>query len=175
MKTHFLFLRPFMMPSRHSVWLHHELYKSNFPVLFERLRLCRERYPLHQTMSFVSKGNKRSRVDSRICQHSSSYFSRQLSSSSEPTFEPPEPPKSHGHPVFPDIQFQNASPPTDQSNFAFIRNSDPEAVFVVNGSSRGIGLQFVKSLAGRTKVSNDEETYVSFDLISPKLVYFNSS
>jgi NAD(P)-dependent dehydrogenase (short-subunit alcohol dehydrogenase family) len=34
---------------------------------------------------------------------------------------------------------------------AFIRNNDADAVFVVNGASRGIGLQFVKSLLQRAK------------------------
>jgi NAD(P)-dependent dehydrogenase (short-subunit alcohol dehydrogenase family) len=34
---------------------------------------------------------------------------------------------------------------------AYQRNDDPDAVFVVNGSSRGIGLQFVQTLARRTR------------------------
>ena len=73
---------------------------------------------------------------------------RQLSSSSASiasSFEAPEPPKSHGQPVFPDIQFDNTS------NDSIDRNSDPNAVFVISGASRGIGLQFVKSLLERTQ------------------------
>ena len=73
---------------------------------------------------------------------------RILSSSSLPTtasFEAPEPPASHGMPVFPDIDFHS---PRDA---ATKRNADQEAIFVVNGSNRGIGLQFVISLLERTK------------------------
>mmetsp|Transcript_25913 Transcript_25913/g.54762 ORF Transcript_25913/g.54762 Transcript_25913/m.54762 type:complete len:371 (-) Transcript_25913:57-1169(-) len=70
-----------------------------------------------------------------------------LASSSGSSFEAPEPPKSHGQPVFPDIQFSSSD---DDSNAATKRNADPEAVFVVNGSSRGIGLQFVISILERS-------------------------
>jgi hypothetical protein len=63
-------------------------------------------------------------------------------------FVPPPPPTSKGIPVFPDIDFSHAF-----TSEAVKRNADPDAVFVVNGSSRGIGLQFVKSLVARTKVS----------------------
>lgn len=61
------------------------------------------------------------------------------------TFTPPEPPASKGMPVYPDIDLSLAKTEAKR------RNSDPVAVFVVNGSSRGIGLQFVKSLVERTK------------------------
>ena len=76
------------------------------------------------------------------CRHASS-----SSSSSEiaASFEAPEPPNSHGQPVFPDIQFDNINKSSDDN-----RNSDPNAVFVISGASRGIGLQFVKSLLERT-------------------------
>lgn len=70
---------------------------------------------------------------------------RALSSSSTSSFEAPEPPKSHGQAVFPDIQFRSSE------HVATKRNANPEAVFVVNGSNRGIGLQFVTSLLERTK------------------------
>lgn len=69
-----------------------------------------------------------------------------LSSSS--SFQAPEPPESQGQPVFPDIQIQNKS---SQRSDATLRNTDPDAVFVINGSSRGIGLQLVQSLLQRTK------------------------
>ena len=75
---------------------------------------------------------------------------RALSSSSTSSFEAPEPPKSQGQPVFPDIQFRSSS--SEEEHVATNRNADPEAVFVVNGSNRGIGLQFVTSLLERTKV-----------------------
>lgn len=63
-------------------------------------------------------------------------------------FVPPPPPTSKGMPVFPDIDFSHAC-----TSEAVKRNADPDAVFVVNGSSRGIGLQFIKSLVARTKGS----------------------
>ena len=78
----------------------------------------------------------------------STNYRRILSSSSLSTtasFEAPEPPASHGMPVFPDIDFHS---PRDA---ATKRNADQEAIFVVNGSNRGIGLQFVISLLERTK------------------------
>ena len=75
---------------------------------------------------------------------------RPLSSSSS-SFIAPEPPASHGQPVFPDIQLHSPSSSETGEHAASKRNPDEEAVFVVNGSSRGIGLQFVKSLAEKTK------------------------
>lgn len=78
--------------------------------------------------------------------------SRFLKLSSASSFEAPEPPKSRGQPVFPDISFQqDARSGEEASGVSMRRNSDLEAVFVVSGSSRGIGLQFVKSLTERTK------------------------
>lgn len=67
-----------------------------------------------------------------------------------PSFSPPEPPASKGEPVYPDIDFSLGSVAGSESHR---RNTDRDAVFVVNGSSRGIGLQFVKSLIDRTEVS----------------------
>ena len=75
---------------------------------------------------------------------SSSSISTTTSSSSS-SFEAPEPPSSHGKPVFPDIDFHS---PRDA---AMKRNADHDAIFVVNGSNRGIGLQFVITLLQRTK------------------------
>ena len=72
---------------------------------------------------------------------------RPLSSSPlSSSFEAPEPPSSHGHAVFPDIKFSNI-----EDGVASRRNADPDAVFVVTGSNRGIGLQFVITLLERTK------------------------
>ena len=62
------------------------------------------------------------------------------------SFKAPVPPESHGHPVFPHIEF-NHSKNANSLN----RSSDSNAVFVVSGASRGIGLQFVSSLLERTK------------------------
>lgn len=73
-----------------------------------------------------------------------------FSSSSSSSFQAPAPPSTHGNPVFPDIDFSVAASPTAES---VRRNNDPSSVFVVTGASRGIGLQFVKSLLDRTKVS----------------------
>ena len=64
------------------------------------------------------------------------------------TFQAPEPPQSKGQAVYNDIDFTVANDPKSQCG---LRNSDPEAVFVVSGASRGIGLQFVRSLIGRTR------------------------
>jgi NAD(P)-dependent dehydrogenase (short-subunit alcohol dehydrogenase family) len=84
---------------------------------------------------------------STTCRHASSSSSSEIAAS----FEAPEPPKSHGHPVFPDIQFDNINQSSSSSSSGDDnRNSDPNAVFVISGASRGIGLQFVKSLLERT-------------------------
>lgn len=64
------------------------------------------------------------------------------------TFNAPEPPQSKGVNVFTDIDFSIPNSPSSQSS---IRNSDPDAVFLVNGASRGIGLQFVRKLLKDTK------------------------
>ena len=61
------------------------------------------------------------------------------------TFKAPEPPQSKGQLVYDDIDV------TNRNQDSIIRNSDPDAVFVVSGGSRGIGLQFVKSLVQKTK------------------------
>jgi hypothetical protein len=61
-------------------------------------------------------------------------------------FEPPEPPGTHGTPVFPDIDLSIVSATT------MTRHDDPDAVFVVTGASRGLGREFVRQLLARTKV-----------------------
>jgi hypothetical protein len=67
---------------------------------------------------------------------------RLLSSS----FQPPDPPGTSWGRIFPDIDFSVPSAESKQ------RNQDLNAVFVVAGASRGIGLQFVKELMDRTQV-----------------------
>lgn len=69
-----------------------------------------------------------------------------LASSPDSSFNPPVPPTSKGVPVYPDIDFSVAE---DSESISYKRNRDRDAVYVVNGSSRGIGLQFVKSLLER--------------------------
>ncbi len=78
--------------------------------------------------------------------HLSATRSHSSSSAIASSFEAPEPPDSHGHPVFPHINFNSG----DKAN-SLNRNSDSNAVFVVSGASRGIGLQFVSSLLERTQ------------------------
>ena len=63
------------------------------------------------------------------------------------TFQPPEKNKYHGTPVFGDIDIHVSA----VSHAAAARNNDAEAVFVVSGASRSMGLQFVKELLSRTK------------------------
>lgn len=75
---------------------------------------------------------------------------RYLSSTSS-SFSPPEPPTSRGIPVYQDIDFSIGL--DTKTSESFKRNNDEDAVFVVTGASRGIGLQFVKSLIERTKGS----------------------
>ncbi len=66
-------------------------------------------------------------------------------------FVPPEPPSFQGQPVFPDINIDGSDMNAPTSEDALKRNQDPDAVFVVTGASRGIGLQIVKELVNRTK------------------------
>jgi len=75
---------------------------------------------------------------------------RRLQSSplSSSSFQAPEPPSSKGNAIFPDIDFSRKESVLGAS---YIRNQDPNAVFVVNGASRGIGLGFVSALIERTR------------------------
>jgi hypothetical protein len=66
------------------------------------------------------------------------------------SFQAPEPPQSKGQAVYSDINFPSIS--SDDETEASLRNNDPDAVFVVSGASRGIGLEFVNALLKRTKV-----------------------
>ncbi len=63
------------------------------------------------------------------------------------SFQPPEPPGTHDFPVFSDIETNTDQPSADTE----LRRNDPNSVFVVTGASRGIGLQFVKTLLETTK------------------------
>eukprot|EP00580_Thalassiosira_gravida_P018994 CAMPEP_0201669900 /NCGR_PEP_ID=MMETSP0494-20130426/25159_1 /ASSEMBLY_ACC=CAM_ASM_000839 /TAXON_ID=420259 /ORGANISM="Thalassiosira gravida, Strain GMp14c1" /LENGTH=196 /DNA_ID=CAMNT_0048150789 /DNA_START=72 /DNA_END=658 /DNA_ORIENTATION=+ len=64
------------------------------------------------------------------------------------TFEPPTNNAYHGTPVYKGIDI---SANDTISSAASARNNDPEAVFVVTGASRSMGLQFVMELLSRTK------------------------
>ncbi|CAJ1969318.1 unnamed protein product [Cylindrotheca closterium] len=87
--------------------------------------------PLHHSRSIVLTTSSKSSPSSAL----------RLAS----TFQAPEPPQSKGHAVYNDIEIST----TEQESVA--RNSDADAVFVVTGASRGIGLQFVKALQTRSK------------------------
>jgi hypothetical protein len=67
------------------------------------------------------------------------------------TFQPPEPPGTKGTPIFPDIKMLTPEEQNLNEN-SMRRNTDSNAVMVVTGANRGIGLQFVKSLLQHTKV-----------------------
>ena len=64
------------------------------------------------------------------------------------TFQPPANNIYHGTPVYTDIDLTS---PTNDTSAATARNNDPEAVFLVTGASRSMGLQFVVELLRRTK------------------------
>lgn len=69
------------------------------------------------------------------------------------SFQAPVPPQSKGEAVYKDI---DVTKEIHSSSQAGIRNKLPDGVFVVNGASRGIGLQFVKALIASTEVSDME-------------------
>jgi len=60
-------------------------------------------------------------------------------------FKPPDPPQSKGNAIFPDIDIVEI-----RNQKAQMRNADKNAVFVVTGASRGIGLELVHSLLNKT-------------------------
>lgn len=65
--------------------------------------------------------------------------------SAKSSFVPPDPPSFSGQAMFPDIKLNRIS------SHAIMRNQDSDAVFVITGASRGIGLQIVKDMLIRTK------------------------
>lgn len=78
-------------------------------------------------------------------------FSTSTANGATTAFQPPEPPGTKGIPIFPDIKILNPDE-NDSNDNATRRNTDSNAVMVVTGANRGIGLQFVKSLLHHTKV-----------------------
>jgi len=64
------------------------------------------------------------------------------------TFVPPAKNEYRGTPAYDDIDISSGAGVSDA---AAARNGDPEAVFVVTGASRSMGLQFVKELLSRTE------------------------
>ena len=65
-------------------------------------------------------------------------------------FQPNPPPGTHGTPVFDDIDFDLLERDTVELE-SHRRNTDPNAVFVVTGASRGMGLAFVQALLQQTQ------------------------
>ena len=138
MRTKLLFMRSLMPLQSNTALqgggcLHHPATSST--------RCCVSNNIIRPTTSYEHEQQTVAATRSITCRHASSSSSSEIAAS----FEAPEPPKSHGQPVFPDIQFDNINKSSDEN-----RNSDPNAVFVISGASRGIGLQFVKSLLERT-------------------------
>lgn len=84
-------------------------------------------------------------------QSKSLLFSTSTTGSTMSTFQPPEPPGTKGTPIFPDIKILKPEE-LHQNENAIRRNTDSNAVMVVTGANRGIGLQFVKSLLFHSKV-----------------------
>ncbi|KAL7551730.1 hypothetical protein ACHAWF_014913 [Thalassiosira exigua] len=65
---------------------------------------------------------------------------------SSEAFDPPPPNQYHGAPVYDDVLLTSGP-----SEAAVARNADSDAVFVVTGASRSMGLQFVRELLVRTE------------------------
>jgi hypothetical protein len=116
---------------------------------------------LHTSIRYSMLGVASSRKCSSMVPTTTSTATRTrtqlLSTATLSTFQPPAPPGTKGTPIFPNIDFTVASSSPD----SLLRNTDPDAVMIVTGANRGIGLQFVKSLTHRTKVSA-ERRYCTF-------------
>ena len=90
-----------------------------------------------------------------------SSMTRLNSSSSSAHFEAPEPPSFTGQPTYPNIDMHkfnlndnnnnNNDDIIERNNHSYKRNSDPNAIYVITGASRGIGLQMVKTLSKRVQ------------------------
>jgi NAD(P)-dependent dehydrogenase (short-subunit alcohol dehydrogenase family) len=120
----------FGFPHKHvcGSWHSVSAYSSGFSASLSLLNRC-QRSNIHQFSRSRNKATQR-----RLSSH----------------FTAPDPPQSKGVNVFQDIDFSVSEKPHSHSA---VRNSDPNAVFVVTGASRGIGLQFVKKLLFSTKGS----------------------
>ena len=89
-------------------------------------------------------------------------LSTSTTGSASSTFQPPEPPGTKGTPIFPDIKILQPDEANRTEN-ATRRNTDSNAVMVVTGANRGIGLQFVKSLLHHTTVRTlNEQPFTTF-------------
>eukprot|EP00594_Rhizosolenia_setigera_P002011 CAMPEP_0178946294 /NCGR_PEP_ID=MMETSP0789-20121207/4206_1 /TAXON_ID=3005 /ORGANISM="Rhizosolenia setigera, Strain CCMP 1694" /LENGTH=345 /DNA_ID=CAMNT_0020626271 /DNA_START=87 /DNA_END=1127 /DNA_ORIENTATION=- len=78
-------------------------------------------------------------------------YSSSSTSFSSSDFKAPVPPSSQGQAIYNNIEIKKSTPSTDTSiTESQKRNSDPNSIFIVTGASRGIGLQYVKSLVERT-------------------------
>ncbi len=88
----------------------------------------------------VASGVSRTLPPSTITQSSRSTFSTS-------SFQPPPNNTYHGNPVYNHIDI-GSKKVTDSAS---ARNNDKDAVFVVTGASRSMGLEFVKQLLERTK------------------------
>lgn len=78
-------------------------------------------------------------------------YSSSSTSFSSSDFKAPVPPSSQGQAIYNDIEIKKSTPSTDTSiSESQKRNSDLNSIFIVTGASRGIGLQYVKSLVERT-------------------------
>ena len=84
--------------------------------------------------------SKHHHLNSRI---SSRLFSNVSNKDGLSSFQPPQPPNSKGMPIFADVEMKE--------DIVSIRSMDENAIFVVTGASRGIGLALVKTLLERTK------------------------
>lgn len=98
--------------------------------------------------SFRSLGRQRSAARAILPVVGRAVSTSNVLAATSSSFTAPEPPSSKGVAVYSDIKISDS---LDQSSDSFKRNHDPQSVFVVNGASRGIGLQFVKSLIDRTE------------------------
>ena len=128
---------------------------------------------LRRTIAVLAAGISRQRGISKIsfCRNSSSMIGRNSGYSVRcmSEFKAPSPVESKGEPVYEDIDFSVADDPFSPSA---LRNGDADSVFVVNGASRGIGLQFVRSLLDRTKVSYVRYEVRNFGVLNSTADFF---
>ena len=94
------------------------------------------------------------RAAARACSHvsttiplTSSVLSQASRNNSSATYQPPPNNVYHGTPVYNNIDIGSKK----VTEAAAARNNDKDAVFVVTGASRSMGLEFVKQLLSRTE------------------------